>query len=143
MCQDHWDRLREAIDKRGLSSLVAESGQEAATKMEREIEEGVTIDTFEPLMSAHNSILVNTMRLIEDAGGSPLYLILGGDIPEDPVQGYPGFEGRTWPRCPLCYAGLAHEVSCDGCDLPQVNGYDWMIDRAADDALERWQSLRP
>jgi hypothetical protein len=42
----------------------------------------------------------------------------------------------TWPRCPLCYIGIAHELTCTEtrCTLPMVDGYAWMLDRAADDA---------
>jgi hypothetical protein len=83
------------------------------------------------------------MDYVGRAGGNPLYLMMA-DGPEDPVEGYgDAYAGRTWPRCPLCYLGLAHEVSCtdERCELPKVNGYDWMIDRAADDAAERWRQI--
>lgn len=142
-CQDHWDRLREAIAARGLAVLVPESGQEAAAKFADELTRGRTIDNFDPLMAAHMAVSINAMRVVSACGGSPLYLL--STAPEDPVVGYDGFEGRTWPRCPLCYLNLAHEVSCTdgGCDLPKQTGYDWMIDRAADDALDAWKAMRP
>jgi hypothetical protein len=108
------------------------------TKLRRQLEGEDTIDSFEPLLMAHNAIAGNAMTTIERAGGNPLYLLSVG--PEDPVEGHPG---RTWPRCPLCYLGLAHELNCGGCDLPQKDGYAWMIDKAADDALDKWESLKP
>lgn len=141
-CQDHWGRLREAIDKRGLSSLVPEGGEEAARKVMRELEEGEqNIDNFDPLMSAYWAIQGNAMKTLEGIGGNPLYILVDG--PEDIVEGYgPEYACRTWPRCPLCYLGLAHEMTCGGgCDLPKKNGYDWMIDRAADESLERWKKM--
>ena len=143
-CQPHWNALRQAINKRGLSTLVSEGGEQAALKVRRQVEEGVTLDTYDPLMGAHNAILANVGDIISKAGGSPLYLFSSG--PEDPMTGYgPKYEGRTWPRCPLCYLGLAHEVNCKDrrCVLPKVNGYDWMIDRAADDQVEIWKELQP
>jgi hypothetical protein len=130
--------LRQAIEDRGLDVLVAETGDDATTKMRRQVEEGITIDTFEPLLSANLMILTNTM---ETLGPSGLYLMSEG--PEDPVEGYgKEYEGRTWSRCPLCYLNLAHEVSCSGCDLPQENGYDFWIDKAADGQFEMWKSLK-
>lgn len=139
-CDTHWTNLRTAIDARGLSALVAETGQDAMVKTMRQFEGEDTIDSFEPVLMAHTNIAANAMGTISRAGGNPLYLLATG--PEDPVEGQPG---RTWPRCPICYLGLAHEISCDGntgCKLPRKDGYAWMIDRAADDALAKWESLR-
>jgi hypothetical protein len=49
----------------------------------------------------------------------------------------------TWPRCPLCYLNLAHELTCTDrrCHLPKVAGYDWMLDRAVKDAVEKADEL--
>jgi hypothetical protein len=141
-CQDHWDRLREAIDARGLTDLVATSGALAAAQQAAQAERGAAdVTTFDPLMSAHWGILSNAMSAIQAGGGAPLYL-MAGDQPEDPVD-LPGGEGKTWPRCPLCYLGLAHELTCtdERCTLPRVDGYAWMLDRAADAALDRAREL--
>lgn len=139
-CEDHWARLRNEIDKRGLTSLVSEDGEKAATKLVREIEEGSSVDNFDPLMYAHNAIFANVLKTL---GQNGLYLL--GTGPEDPVEGYGEvYEGRTWPRCPLCYIGLAHEVSCTEptCRLPKVDGYAWMLERAAEDAVNKWKSFQ-
>lgn len=140
-CTDHWTRLRQAIADRGMDGLVPRSGVEAVTALKDELTQGRKPSNFEPLMAAHWAIAGNANDAIARAGGNPLYLMSGG--PEDPVTGYPGYEGRTWPRCPLCYINLVHEVSCKGgaCRLPQIGGYDWMIERAADDALVTWREL--
>lgn len=140
-CQDHWDRLREAIEARGLGHLVAPDGQTAAAQLADELERG----DYDPLMDAFWATNSNAARTIERAGGSPLYLS-GGEPPDDPTPedavDLPGGEGRTWSRCPLCYLGLAHELTCGaGCALPRVDGYAWMIDRAADDAVARAREL--
>ena len=133
-CQPHWDSLRQAIKDKGLGVLVSETGEEAVTKAARQAAGEDTVDTFDPLMFAHNIIFSN---VLENASQSVGYLM--GDGPEDPVEGH---EGRTWPRCPICYLNLAHEISCGGCDLPQETGYDWMIDRSSDDALTHWEGLK-
>lgn len=161
LCQDHWNRLREKIIERGLESLIATDGATAAammadqlnragieTKTDKDIvvaeipeeevgaENSITATNFDPLMSAYFGLLSNAMRIIELANGDPLYLMRLG--PESPVIDMgPEGEGRTWPHCALCYIGLAHELTCDGCDMPKKDGFAWMLDQAADDAKEQ------
>lgn len=141
-CQTHWDALRAAIDARGLSHLIAPDGETAAAQVASELTDGPMPTNYDPLMAAHWAVLGNATRVLSEAGSSPLYLMQGDDVPEDPVEGH---EGRTWPRCPLCYLNLAHELSCKDarCTLDQERGYDWMIDRAADDQAARARELRP
>lgn len=141
-CQTHWDALRKAIDDRNLSHLVAQGGEKAVRKIALELQQReVTKESFDPLLLAFFAISGNVMDTLGKAGMNPLYLL--SNAPEDPVTGWPGYEGRTWPRCPLCYINLAHEVSCRDarCTLDRVHGYDWMIDRAADEAVERARAL--
>jgi hypothetical protein len=148
LCQDHWDRLRAKIEERGLSHLVAASAETAAAQTADQFrrvaegeEETLTPANFDPLINAMFAIGTNVMALIAKAGGDPLYLL--GTGPEDPVT-LPGGEGRTWPRCGLCHIGLAHELTCLGdmrCPLARVDGYAYMLDRAADDALKRAREL--
>ena len=57
-CQPHWTQLREMIEKKGLSHLVAANGQAAAQAMV----EG----TFEPLLWAWSSI---NEQMSKDMGG--------------------------------------------------------------------------
>jgi hypothetical protein len=52
ICQEHWDRLRAAVEARGMSHLVARSGQEAAANTVEQMEEGVSPDNWDPLMAA-------------------------------------------------------------------------------------------
>lgn len=94
-------------------------------------------------MAAHWAIVGNATRIIEAASGGGTILYLMGTGPEDDVE-LPGGEGRTWPRCPLCYLGLAHELTCrdDRCTLPKVDGYAWMIGVAADEQVETWNRLK-
>src|SRR5262245_47590629 len=136
-CQGHWDRLRQKIDDRGLTHLIAKSGEVAVSQMAQQLQERKdSRETFDPLMAAHWAIAGNVNEFLARAGMNPLYLLGGGD--EDRVEGFGSkYEGRTWPRCPLCYINLAHEVSCTnpGCFMPKENGYDWMLDQAADDSL--------
>lgn len=151
ICQDHWNRLRELIDERGLMPFVPEGGETAALqtadRLERaqQGEEETTVANFNPLMDAFWALGANAMRLIGEAGANPLYLMTEG--PEDKVDPFQfGFKakGRTWPKCGICYLGLAHELTCnegDRCSLPLVDGYAWMLERAADDQLEKAKEL--
>lgn len=173
-CQDHWDRLRARIEDRGLSHLIAPDGITAAAQIADQLEravdrleggailpargdldETVTPVNFDPLMSAHWAITANVMKQL---GPDGMYLMGGGDEgDEDPIDfglyangnatrqrmeaaGVPA----TWSRCPLCYIGLAHELSCTEtrCTLPVVDGYAWMLDRAADDAATAASELQ-
>jgi hypothetical protein len=139
VCDRHWNLLKDAIEKRGLSHLIAKSGVEAARNMAAELQGEDTLANYDPLMASHWAIVGNCMDLIGKAGGDPLYLMGATD---DPVVGYgKQYEDRTWPHCPLCYVNLAHEVSCGGCPLDQEHGFDFWIDRAADGQVERVKRL--
>ena len=110
----------------------------AIRQMGEQIQEAKeTRETFDPLMSAHWAIAGNVMKFISGAGMNPLYLMSDGDEDKVDARYGPNYEGRSWPRCPLCYISLAHEVSCTDpkCTMPKVNGYDWMLETAADEAL--------
>lgn len=145
-CQTHWDRLRDALEERGLAELIAKDGERAAANLVNEAETGeATLANYDPLMRAHWAIVGNATRMLgERAGPSTVaYLMLADDVPEDVCE-LPGANGRTWPRCPVCYLGLGHELTCRGgkCKLPKVDGFAWMIDRAADDQVELWEKLK-
>lgn len=133
-CADHWAALRAAIDQRGLKSLVAEGGERAVANLVSEMQDGPSIDTFDPLMAAHNSIWGNAMELARRGGADPLAM-LNGDAPPE-IQ------------CPVCFLNKMmehHDANCtqEGCDWPKGYRYEWMIDRAADDSLEAWKALAP
>ena len=122
-CESHWSKLRKAIDDRGLTPFVAKDGHVAMAQMVKQVEENhAGKDTFDPLMGAHWAISCNVMDFLGRAGGPSAALrMLTGDI------------------CPLCEINEAHERTCTDplCKLDKKVGYDWMIDRAADDALDR------
>lgn len=63
MCQDHWDKLREAIRERGLYEFVAKSGDVASEKMKAELES--TADEtkpYDPLASANWGIATQAVE---------------------------------------------------------------------------------
>lgn len=142
MCMKHWTAMRKAVDDRALTHLVARDGATAVAHITAELAGSATeAETFDPLLAMLWSISGNIGNMIANVGGNPLYFMTQG--PEDPVTGYVGYEGRTWPHCPVCYINLAHEVSCREahCGLARVDGYDWVICRAADDALDKARTL--
>lgn len=144
ICQDHWNKMRAEIERLGLSHLVAQGGGEAASRLQAELKGAPGETTFDPLMSMHWAICGNAMETLRLASGHPpLYLLSDG--PEDPVdlERAPTASRTTWPRCPLCFLNLAHEISCtnERCQLPKRTGYDWMIERAGEDAFNRAKEL--
>lgn len=155
-CQEHWSQLREKIAERGLNHLVAKDGEMAMAQIADQLEragddETVTPVNFDPLMSAWSAIGTNTMDTIRRAGGNPLYLLSGETDPIEFEHFHPDLADQTrrrleeagaelvWPHCGLCYLGLAHELTCRhaSCTLPRIDGYAWMLDRAADDARDK------
>lgn len=135
MCMPHWERLRVAIADRGLSALVAESGEQAARNLASEVEDGPSIDNFDPLMSAHNAIAANAMDTLGSIGANPLMLLTS-----DPD--HPEYE------CPICCLNALsaeHDATCTepSCQKPKGLTFDDWIDKAADGAAEQWKALRP
>jgi hypothetical protein len=117
-CQLHWNALREAIARHGLSALVPDSADTALASLREELA-GVerTIDTYDPLMAAHFAIINN---LMEEFG-----LVVMID------------EG-----CPLCHANEAHARQCTDVNCALVNPYDEYIELAAAGQVEVWKSFR-
>jgi hypothetical protein len=114
-CQPHWDTLRAAIKDRGLSALIAESGQQAVSNMASELSDGPTIDNFDPLMSAMWAIIGNLST------NNPGVLFMDG--------------------CPLCYANRDHARGCtDPACTDRAAYYDRWIGRAADDQVAAWKA---
>lgn len=127
-CKEHWAKLRKEIDDRALSHLVAKDGATAAEQMRRQLTEdpkGTDPKNFDPLMSAHWAIASNVMDTLGRQLGPQAALSVMGDV------------------CPLCHINKLHENSCTDpkCILDKKAGYDWMLGRAADDALSRTREL--
>lgn len=145
-CVEHWEALRKQIEELGLSDLSMQSGAQAAAAMADQIErKKVTIANFDAMTFAWANINSNAMAILANAGGDPLYWLAPPETPEDPVVGYKrAKEGLTWPRCPICYMSLAHELTCDGrnCSLPLERGYDYMLKEGAKSAKAKADELR-
>ncbi len=132
-CMPHWDALRKAIDDRGLGSLISERGEEVSSKLTRELSDGPSIDTFDPLMSAHFMIMDNAMKTLSNIGSNPM--ILMANDPEHP----------EW-ECPICclnWISEEHDKTCTTEDCIKKVGlrFDCWIDRAADDVVIRWKEM--
>lgn len=103
--------MREAVKARGMENLVADSGEAAIGQLERQIQGEDSIDTFDPLMHMHWAILANL---------PPRIFFMDG--------------------CPLCNADRLHKEECPGPPC-QITDFEWMVDRSADDALDKWKEL--
>lgn len=133
-CQPHWDALREAIESRGLSSLIAESGEQAVANLRAEMEGKQTLENYDPLQSAHWAIVNNVLGVV--GGPNALYLVASDEPQKDE-------KGVEWPVCPLCYLNQAHRMFCNdpACVLDKEHGYDVWIARAADEQKQRVEGL--
>ena len=118
VCQDHWDRMRRAIDDRGLGALVPDSGELAREVVARELAGERSIDTFDPLMNAFFMIMSKTLEYFGP------WVLAAAD------------EHRS--GCLLCFMNEKHEHECKGCDLPTVKAFDHWIDKAADASKAEW-----
>lgn len=56
ICQPHWDRLRRAIDDRGIGHLGAKSGQDAIRNIVTDLEGREAENDFDPLMACNMMI---------------------------------------------------------------------------------------
>lgn len=122
MCMDHWNALRAAIDARGLSALVSESGEQAAANLASEMQDGPSVDNFDPLLGAHNAIMVHAL----EHGGFGVM--------------QPNADGSE--RCPLCWMNSMHNEHCREPGCIETAVYDRWIDLAADGQVEDWKALR-
>lgn len=123
-CQPHWEKLRAAIDERGLTHLVAHGGEQAARNLVAETRDGPSIQTFDPLMAAHNAIWFHAMQ-------TPVGMALMF-ANEDGSQ-----------RCPICFPRDEHAKGCPGppeCAITPASFESW-IDLAADDAKHAAEEL--
>lgn len=125
MCREHWDRLGDAIEARGLSSLVAETPEEGERKMIDQLHGEITLDNFDPMLNAMHAIVSNAIERATPAGVQ--YLV-------------------THDCCPLCTLNIWHEghvKRCEDCarEHPDFT-FDMWIDAAADEMVGIWQSFK-
>ena len=106
-CQQHWTRLRDAIEAEGILQLVARDGSAAISNMVSELETGSRRENFDPLMGAHWAIVC---RIAEHA---PQVTLIDG--------------------CPLCWVADGHEANCvePGCQITRQTFEDWIPGVAA------------
>jgi hypothetical protein len=136
-CPTHWTALREAIDARGLTALVAESGEQAGRNMAQEISDGSRVDNFDPLMGAHNAIVAQAMDAIK------------GRYTQNPMMIFADEDEHPEWACPICALNWCHEEHArlcaqEGCNWPET--FDWtdgMVNGAADYMLATWKGMQP
>lgn len=128
-CQPHWDSLKAAIIARGLGDMIARDGKEAARQMAGHMKgDKVTLENFDPLMSAHWMILGNAVEMIKRVGGDIVPLM-------------------TEEKCPICFLNNLseeHDKVCVDPNCKKVKGqtFDDWIDKAADGAAEAAKLLK-
>lgn len=145
-CQPHWDTMREEVAKRGLSAYVPDDGHETAYRLERALKQDEdTIDNFDPLMYMHWAIAGNSMDVLSDIGGDPTWLFMDWtQHPEEEVRSDEAFLAAV--QCPICILNLAshfHDLHCPdpNCQKEPGQTFDWMIERAGQDAEDKARSF--
>jgi hypothetical protein len=116
-CKKHWNKLRTAIDARGIGHLVSSSGENAIEKFKEYEDTGAeTLDNYDPLIAA----LMGTLaQLLRRPGGL-------GILSPNP-------DGTE--RCMWCYVN--EECPCPGKDC----GERW-IEYAADGVKDTVDRMR-
>lgn len=104
-CQSHWDKLRAAIELRGIGHLGAQSGPEAVERAKQELAGAATDATYDPLMSCHWMI---TGRALEMGG---LYLM--GPTPDG---------GEYCPVCEVIAHTPAERASKEEVETNWIDG---------------------
>lgn len=122
-CQNHWDKLRAAIEAQGLDSMVPKSGEEACNRMVKQLQGNEVLNNYDPLMAAHNAILSNAMDTLRYIGGNPFFMMA---------------EHRDHPEweCPICYLNWLseeHDRTCiePDCKKPRGLKFDDWVEKAA------------
>lgn len=143
-CDRHWEMLKSEIDQQNLSDLIAPD-TETIVAMEADYfqREERTKVNFDPMMFAFWNISSNVFDYLSRAGGDPMYLLASpeADIHESHTS------RKSWldkgGYCPVCEISLLHEEACNDprCTLTKENGYDWMIERGAEEARNRAREL--
>jgi hypothetical protein len=111
ICQEHWNKLKQAIELRGLSHLVAGNAEKATQMLLAQSDPTASFkDTFDPLLAANFSIWNNAL----EAFGLEMM-----------AEGAP---------CPLCLMD-DHAEKCTEPTCKKNSGSDW-IEFAADGQLE-------
>lgn len=89
MCQPHWEKIRKAINDRGMGHLGAKTGKQAMANAITELEGRSAENGFDPLMGCNNMIWSQALKI--------LGLGLMSNNPD-------GSE-----KCPVCEAMIAYE----------------------------------
>lgn len=64
ICQKHWDRLRKALDDRGIGHLGAKSGEDAMRNIVTELEGRGAENDYDPLMDCNCMISSQGLQVI-------------------------------------------------------------------------------
>jgi len=136
-CDEHWARMRKAVDDRGMSHLVAGSGQEAVERVQREIEAHAEGDKpsptdFDPLMAMNWNFCG---RAMQTAG---IVVMQEKDAYAYEVEAQYGIPRNDGHYCPLCLAkmGFLKHLRGDGgkCGEPGCEVVVKQDDRPWDEA---------
>lgn len=100
VCQKHWGMMREAVDVRGMSHLVAKDGRAAMENTVAQIEGRATEENWDPLMTAFwnmKTLGLNKCGLASLAEGFCILCEIQKSY--DDLQAHPEkMESPDWPK---------------------------------------------
>lgn len=102
MCNDHWAAMRQAVEDRGMTHLVARSGEDAMASIVDQLQGGT--GTWDPLMAMNNNFFSAALEY----GGLGMLT--------QPPEGHGHMDGGERAWCPLCEA----KIRGDGPDTDKV-----------------------
>lgn len=117
MCPQHWQSIIDELGTAGLAALIPGTVEERHTRLLGRMTEGITVDTFDPLMGAHEQLVRHMLSIY---GQTILHAAGAG--------------------CPLCLLHAEHVLACSDptCTWAPVDWIGW----AAGTQVQVWESLR-
>lgn len=121
ICQEHWDKLREEVERLGMSEWVANSGRMVAEMMVDQVKEGLNVGNWDPLMNAWFALQINAM----EAMGAQ-YMMAAGRCIICVMNGARNPDGSC--ACP--------NPDCGGKAPGSIEDFETWLTRAAEGQLE-------
>ncbi len=124
ICEEHRQYAITSLEQRGLASLISDNQNENESRLRGMMEDGPSLDNFEPLVYIQLLIFEGSIQL---AGGLFAFL-----------------EAHGCEVCPICFLNDVHDNYAPGnCDTfsDSDHTFDRWITLAADAALETWKEF--
>lgn len=62
-CDNHWESLKDAIEIRSLSHLVSKNEEDAAARIQKELDGKHSLDNYDPLLNAYWMLMQKAVEM--------------------------------------------------------------------------------